>query len=70
MEGQLHMISEQAARRQRALRRAAVAWRNGKPHAAVEIILAAGLGDATAREFVRQATSQARRTYQVRMARG
>ena len=64
------MISEQAARRQRALRRAAAAWQNRKPHAAIEIILAAGLGDATAREFVRQATSQARRTYQVRMARG
>ena len=63
------MISEQAARRIRAFRRASVAWRNGKPHAAIEIILA-GLGDATAREFVRQATNQARRTYQVRMARG
>ena len=64
------MINEQAARRIRAFRRASVAWHNGKPHAAVEIILAAGLGDATAREFVRQATNQARRTYQVRMARG
>jgi hypothetical protein len=64
------MITEQAARRQRALRRAAGAWRNGKPHQAVEIILAAGLGDAAAREFVRQATHRARRTYQVRMARG
>jgi hypothetical protein len=64
------MISEQAARRRRALRRASAAWQAGKPHQAVEIILASGLGDAAAREFVRQATNQARRTFQVRMARG
>lgn len=64
------MISRDAARRQRALRRAAYAWQAGKPHQAMEIILAEGLGDATAREFVRQATATARRTFHVRMARG
>jgi hypothetical protein len=64
------MISRDASRRQRALRRAAYAWQAGKPHRAVEILLAEGLGDATVREFVRQATSQARRTFHVRMARG
>ena len=64
------MITDQAARRVRAFRRASVAWHRGKPHAAVEIILAAGLGDSVAREFVRQATRQARRTFTVRMARG
>ena len=55
--------------RVRALRRAARAWEVKKYHAAVEIILAAGLGDGAAREFVRQATAQARRTYTVRMTR-
>lgn len=64
------MITNQAARRIRAFRRASVAWQAGKPHAAVEIILAAGLGDAVAREFVREATRQARRTFTVRLARG
>lgn len=63
------MISDQAARRRRAFRRASGAWRNGKPHAAVEIILAAGLGDSVAREFVRQAASQGRRRFIRRMAR-
>jgi hypothetical protein len=64
------MITESAAKRRRAFRRAAHAWTAGKPHQAIEIILAAGLGDATARDFVRQAHAQARRTYTVRMARG
>ena len=64
------MITREAAQRQRTLRRAAYAWQAGKPHTATEIILAAGLGDAVAREFVRQATGRARRTFQVRMARG
>lgn len=64
------MITREAARRQRTLRRAAYAWQAGKPHQAVEIILAAGLGDSVARDFVREATGQARRAFTVRMARG
>ena len=64
------MITREAAQRRRTLRRAGYAWQAGKPHRAVEIILAAGLGDAAARDFVRQATAHARRTFTVRMARG
>ena len=64
------MISREAARRARTFRRAGYAWQAGKPHRAVEIILADGLGDAVAREFVREVTGRARRTFVVRMARG
>jgi hypothetical protein len=64
------MITESAAKRRRAFRRASYAWAAGKPHRAVEIILAAGLGEPVAQEFVRQAHAQARRTFTVRMARG
>jgi hypothetical protein len=71
MEVQLKMISRETARRQRAFRRAAAAWQSGKPHKAWEILDADGLGDPqTWREFQRQALQRARRTYQVRMARG
>lgn len=60
------MINEDAARRRRALRRAAGAWQNGKPHRAWEILAAAGYEDLWPK-FQRQALGHARRTFVVRM---
>lgn len=60
------MISESAARRQRAFRRAAHAWHKGEPHRAWEILAASGF-EEHAPEFFRQAHGQARRRFVVRM---
>ena len=62
------MISREAARRQRAYRRAAYAWTHGKPHTAWEILAASGYSDQW-RDFEKEAFRHARRTFKVRMAR-
>ena len=48
--------------RVRAFKRAAVAWRAGRPHQAWEILATSGFGDHW-KEFQRQALSQARARY-------
>lgn len=60
------MIKESAARRQRALRRAAGAWQQGEPYRAWEILAASGYEDLWP-EFRRQALRTARRRFVVRM---
>lgn len=55
--------------RRRVLARAAQAWTEGHPYTAMAILTDAGMGDLWP-EFRDEALRRARRTYEVRMARG
>jgi hypothetical protein len=57
-----HLVTQSQSVRRRAFRRAAEAWRAGRPHTAWEILAEAGLSDHW-REFQRTALRVARRRY-------
>ena len=63
----IRMTARDSVTRERALTRAAVAWLNGQPHTAWEIINQAGLRELWP-EFQRTALRRARRHFLARMS--